>query len=260
MKSGSWIAPRYDPARERAWHLSMLVAHGVTGWCAHDAGTGEAAALRWSPGAAALDADDLPARPASASFVTLPEWGAFVPDAALAPGTEADHLRLVHGGLPTGAMRSEPYGRLGATCVYVHDDEAERQVLDRFPSARPLPLLTLMASAALARADHGPLLLLHRSHDRLDAAAADRGRLLLCTAYPARSSQDTLYFALLAAEGAGLQPAAAQLRYGGTHLTTHEEGLLKRYFADAAPAIAAPAAEVPAHRWLALLEQFACAS
>ncbi|MFN3874750.1 MAG: DUF3822 family protein [Flavobacteriales bacterium] len=260
MKSGGWIAPHYDPARERAWHLSMLVARDVCSWCAHDAATGEAAALRWSPGGAALNADDLPGSPTAATFVTLPEWGALVPDAALAPGAEADHLRLVHGGLPTGAMRTEPFGRLGATCVYVHDDEAERQVLDRFPSARPLPLLTLMASAALARAEQGPMLLLHRSHDRLDAAAADRGRLLLCTTYPARSSQDTLYFALLAAEGAAMLPSTARLRYGGTHLTPHEEGLLKRFFADAEPAATAPSAEVPAHRWLALLEQFACAS
>ena len=45
-------------------------------------------------------------------------------------------------------------------------------MLDRFPSARPVPMQSLMARGALARSTEGPVILLHRGHDRLDAAAA----------------------------------------------------------------------------------------
>lgn len=265
MKSGGWSAPRYEPARDRAWHLSMLVADGAAAWCAHDAANGDPVAMRWSEGLSALDADDLPAHPRSASFVTLPEWSALVPETALEPGSETDHLRLVHGGLPTGAMRSEPVEALGAVCLYLHDDLAERAVLDRFPSARPVPMQSLMARGALARASDAPVLLLHRGHDRLDAALADKGRILLSNTYPARSSQDCLYYALLAADGTGAPVSELRTFYSGQSLTAHEQDLLKRYFHDAAPAIApwaghqAPPGNAP-HEWLALLEQFACVS
>lgn len=265
MKSGGWIAPRYEPGRGRAWHLSILVADGSAAWCAHDASNGDPVALRWSEGLSTLDADDLPAHPTTVSFVTLPEWSALVPESALVPGTETDHLRLVHGGLPTGAMRTEPLEDLGAVCLYLHDDLAERAVLDRFPSARPVPMQSLMARGALARSAEGPVLLLHRGHDRLDAAMADNGRILLSNSYPARSSQDCLYYALLAADGRGDEDKRMRVRYGGNAITAHEQDLLKRYFNEAAPALApweghqtAPG-NVP-HEWLALLEQFACVS
>lgn len=265
MKSGGWSAPRYSPARERAWHLSILIDESQCAWCAHDLATGEAVALHWSEGLTALDADALPEHPAATSFVTLPEWSTLVPESAMAPGTEAQHLRLVHGGLPTGAMRSESVESLGAFCVYLHDDEIERSVLNRFPSARPVPMQSLMARGALARSAEGPVLLIHRGHDRLDCAIADRGQLQLSATYPARSSQDALYYALLAANGGGHAPANLRLLYGGTHLTQHEQDLLRRYFAQTAAAItpwnghSAEPGTAP-HRWLALLEQFACAS
>ncbi len=264
MKSGGWSSPRYQSARERAWHLSILMAHEAIAWCTHAMDTGEPTALQWSADASALDSEALPQAPASVSFVTLPEWSTLVPEAALEPGTEAAHLRLVHGGLPTGALRNEPFDSLGAVCIYVHDDERERMVLDRFPGAQPVPMQALMLRGALALAGEGPALLLHRSHDRLDAAVADQGRVLLTNTYPAKSSQDALYYALLAAEGCGLRPGDLMLHHGGTHLTAHERDLLKRYFPrerDAAarwPAL--QGAGLDPFRWSALLEQFACAS
>lgn len=265
MKSGGWIAPRYEPGRGRAWHLSILVAQGATAWCVHDASNGDPVALRWSEGLSALDADDLPTQPATVSFVTLPEWSALVPESALVPGTEADHLRFVHGGLPTGAMRTEPLEDLGAVCLFLHDDVDERVVLDRFPSARPVPMQSLMARGALARSAEGPVLLLHRGHEVLDAALADKGRILLSNSYPARSSQDCLYYALLAADGIGGAGAGIRARYGGHAITAHEQDLLKRYFNSAEAAIAPWEGHTTApgdgpHEWLALLEQFACVS
>lgn len=265
MKSGGWSTPRYAPSRDRAWHLSILVNHTQCAWCVHDVDSGEPVALHWSDGHGALDADALPVQQIATSFVTLPEWSAFVPESALMPGTEAQHLRLVHGGLPTGAMRTEAVESLGAVCVYLHDDELERTVLDRFPSARPVPMQSMMARGALARSSDGPVLLTHRGHDRLDCAVAHHGRLLLCNSYPARSSQDVLYYALLAADGSGIRPADLDLCYGGTHLSQHEKDLLQRYFHHSRAAVAPWNGHVEEpgtapQRWLALLEQFACAS
>ncbi len=260
---GSWTAGHYQPELPRAWHLSMLVADDLTAWCAHSLHDGAPAAIRWSKGVAALDAADLPQHAASISFVNLPEWSALVPEGALERGTEARHLSLVHGKLPTGALRDEAVTDIGARCIYVHDDESERPVLDRFPGARPVPMSSLMLRGAIARSAEGPVLLLHRSHDRLDAAVADKGRLLLCTTYPARSSQDLLYFALLAAEGCGLAPSAMRAECGGTRLAQHEANLLARYFREAAtatgPWVSGPD-DADRWRWLALTEQFACAS
>lgn len=265
MKSGGWSAPRYEPAQERAWHLSTLINETQCAWCAHDIASGEPMALHWSEGHDALDSDALPAQPASATFVTLPEWSALVPEAALAPGAEAQHLRLVHGGLPTGAMRTETVDTLGAVCVYLHDDELERKVLDRFPNARPLPMQSLLARGAMSRSADGPVLLVHRGQDRLDCAIADHGRLLLSNTYPARSSQDALYYALLSADGASLRPGELRLLFGGTHLTPHEIDLLQRYFSQSGASLHAwnGHADEPGRmpqRWFALLEQFACAS
>lgn len=258
---GTWCATPYDPARSRAWHLSILVSGDLHAWAVHDLESGEVMALAWGIDGTVLDAAEVPAQPPTVSFVTLPEWSTLVPEGALLPGTEAQHLSLVHGGLPTGALRDEPLAALGATCIYVHDDEAERMVLDRFPHARPVPMQGLMVRAALARANEGPVLLLHRGHDRLDAVLADRGRVLLSNTYAARASQDMLYYTLLAVEGCGLRPADVAVHHGGTHLTAHERDLLRRYFATEQPALEDPqnTTEDPA-RWLAVLEQFACVS
>lgn len=265
MDRGSWRAARYDAARERAWHLSILIANDLQAWAATDLGTAEVVALGWDVAGNALDASDVPAQPPTVSFVTLPEWSALVPEGALMPGTEAQHLSLVHGKLPTGALRDEPVASLGATCIYVHDDEAERTVLDRFPHARPVPMQGLMVRGALARANEAPALLLHRGHDRLDAVVADRGRVLLSNTYPARASQDMLYYALLAVEGCGLRPGDAVVHHGGTHLTAHERDLVHRYFGRGNAAIEAwpelnSDSTVDPSRWLAVLEQFACVS
>lgn len=266
MDQGSWTATRYVPAQERAWHLSLLVSGELRAWAAHAVEDGQVVALQWAHGVSALDAAELPTHPVSVSFVTLPEWSTLVPEGALEPGSEPHHLSLVHGGLPTGALRDEPVPDIGATCIYVHDDEHERQVLDRYPNARPVPLCSLMLRGALARSSEGPVMLLHRSHDRLDVAIARSGRLLLSNTYPARSSQDLLYFALLAADGCGIAPADVRVLHGGTHLAAHEVSFLHRYFALAGQADPMPqgapieAAMEDASRWLALTEQFACVS
>lgn len=263
MDHGSWKGTRYEAAAERAWHLSLLIAGDLRAWSVTAMNDGSTVAMGWSNGLSALDAEELPASPVSVSFVTLPEWSALVPDGALEPGSEPRHLGLVHGGLPTGALRDEPVPDIGATCIYVHDDEHERQVLDRYPNARPVPMCTLMLRGALARSSQGATMLLHRSHDRLDAAIADRGRLLLSNTYPARSSQDMLYFALLAVDGCGLSPKEIRVEYSGTHLGTHEVSLLERYFAETKAASGAwsdGSNEPDRVRWVALTEQFACVS
>lgn len=245
--------------------MSLLVAGELRAWAAHAVDDGQVVALQWAHGVSALDAPELPAHPASVSFVTLPEWSTLVPEGALEPGSEPHHLSLVHGGLPTGALRDEPVPDIGATCIYVHDDEHERQVLDRYPNARPVPLCSLMLRSALSRSGDGAVMLLHRSHDRLDVAIARTGRLLLSNTYPARSSQDLLYFALLAADGCGMAPAAVRVLHGGTHIAAHEVSLLQRYFAKAEEAGTASLgtiaeATIDGSRWLALTEQFACVS
>lgn len=241
------------------------MAGEVYAWAAHDLENGTPMAMGWGNGQELLDGADLPIQPFTVSFVTLPEWSTLVPEGALLPGTEAQHLSLVQGKLPTGALRDEPVASIGATCIYLHDDEVERAVLDRYPQARPVPMQGLMVRATLARANEGPVLLIHRGQDRLDAVVADRGRVLLSNSYPARASQDMLYYALLAVEGCGLKPADLRVFHGGTHLTGHERDLLHRYFGTEAPAVStwpeldAGSGLEPA-RWLAVLEQFACVS
>ncbi|MBP7409754.1 MAG: DUF3822 family protein [Flavobacteriales bacterium] len=264
-EKGVWCAAHYDAGRERAWHLSILVGPEVQAWVAHAMESGEPVALGWSNDSSALDVAELPAHPGTVSFVTLPEWSALVPEGALEPGSEARHLSLVHGGLPTGALRDELVASLGATCIYVHDDEAERNVLDRFPNARPVPMQGLMVRAVLARCNEGPTVLLHRSHQSLEVAIASGGRVLLSNTFPARTSQDLLYFTLLAVEGSGLKPTEVQLHHSGTHLTSHERDLLHRYFTNERTAVRTlneQGANDPMemHRWLALMEQFACVS
>lgn len=266
MVRGSLLAKRYAPEVERTWHLSILIGQGVSAWAVHDAENGEPVALAWSTEDHCLGLPEVPSHPRSVSFVSLPEWSTLVPDGALVPGHEADHLALVHGGLPAGALRDEPVRSLGATCIYMHDDRTERRVLERFPNARALPMQGLLVRAAQARCTDRPVLLLHRGLDRLDITVANRGKVLLSNTYPARSGQDTLYFALLATEGCGLAAAETLLHAGGTHLSDGELELLARYFHSSVQACADSWTEdqqgkdLRVDRWLGALEQFPCVS
>lgn len=264
MESGSLRSPRYDPAQERAWHLSILTGQQVTACAVHAIEDGNVVALIWGIGQQPLMAAELPRHPVTVSFVSLPEWSTLVPDGALSPGTEAEHLSLVHGGLPSGALRDEPVRSLGATCIYVHDDRDERAVLERFPHARALPMQGIMVRTAKALGADSSAIVLHRGADRLDLAIVDQGRLLLSNTYPARSAQDVLYFTLLALERTGLSPLEVGLHYGGAYLSNAERDLIARYVKQCSACSkvdigSAPDADM-AHRWMAALEQFACVS
>ncbi len=266
MERGRQRSARYDAARERAWHLSILVGQGLSAWATHDMADGSPVAMAWGAGDEAMQDEMLPRSPISVSFVGLPEWSALVPDGALRPGSEARHLALLHGGTPAGAMRDEQMPDLGATCIYAHDDRDERMVLDRFPSARPLPMQALMTRTAHRLAQEKSLVLLHRGEDRLDVAVHAGGRLLLSNTFPVHAANDVLYFTLLATERSGLSPITSTLVAGGTHLQATERELLGRYFTQLAPdqglhwADVREGGHVPAGRWMALLEQFACVS
>lgn len=266
MEHGVQRTSRYDADRARAWHLSILIGQGLAAWSAHDAQDGTPHAMAWGPGMEALRHKSMPRQPVSVSYVGLPQWSTLVPEGALAPGSGAKHLTLTHGGMPSGAMREEALPDLGAVCIYTHDDRDERQVMERHPNARPLPMQALMARTAQRMADGGPLLLLHRGQERLDAAVHDRGRLLLSNTYPVRAANDVLYFALLALETCGLSPFTTRLVAGGTHLHIGERELLGRYFKELAAdqdtfwADVREGGQAPAGRWMALLEQFACVS
>lgn len=256
----------YDPGRERAWHLSVWMAPDLNAWCVHDRDTGTVVALHADKGERLPAEDALPKRPASVSFTALPEISTLVPESALTPGSEVQHLKMVHGTLPTGLLRDEPIGVLGARCVYLHDEQAEHRLLTRFPHARPLPLQAILVQGALARSGKEALVWMHRSAQRLDLAIAQDKRLLLSNTFHAVGAEDLLYYALFALEQCGLAPQNTLLLGSGTHLAATEEALLARYFPRLTPMpapddgpiaglrIAAP------HRWAALLEQFACAS
>lgn len=263
---GRVLDQRYDPARDRAYHLGLLLGQGISAWAVHALEDGAPVALGWADEANALKAAELPLHPVTVSFVTLPEWSTLVPDGALAPGSESAHLALVYGRIPSGAMRDEPVRSLGATCVYVHDDVAERVVLERFPRARPVPMQGLMVRTALARCTDRPVVLVHRAVERADVAIAGHGRLLLSNTFPARTAQDLLYFTLLAVERSGLAAADVQLLWSGTHFTPAEQELFARFFPHTGDALnpawrkqAVYAAERP-ERWMAVMEQFACVS
>lgn len=250
---------------EHALHLSILSSPAGTAWAVHRMATGRCIALHQMDIGDHWDHPDMPEDPRSISFITLPEWSTMVPESALAPGSEADHLALVHGGIPTGAMRDEPIESLSARCIFVHDDVAERALLDRFPAARPLSLQALMVRVAQARSEKEPLLLVHRSKGRCDIAVASGARILLSNGYPAITASDLLYFTLLAAERTGHAPHTVALHYGGEHLTDAETALLQKYFARARPAIghdhfAGGKAVKHPERWMALVEQYTCAS
>lgn len=258
---------RYDPAQEHTWHLSCWLAPGLKAWCVHERSSGLVLGLVSQGGDALPLPDLLPAKPASVSFTALPEYSTLVPQSTLVPGTELQHLKLVHGTVPEGLLRDEPIGTLGAQCIYLHDEQAERRLLERFPGARSLPLQGTLVNHALARSAQGPMALLHRTTTRLDVVLADHGRLLLSNAFHATAAEDVLYYTLFALKQCGLAPGTVNLRVGGPQLTTSEEYLLSNYIASGPqpstatddPALAELA--IPdANQWTGLIEQYPCAS
>lgn len=256
----------YDARKERAWHVSALLSPETSAWCVHDVGTGACVALLAGAAGELPGAASLPVRPASVSFTALPEVSALIPESALAPGSEMAHLRSVHGHVPTGLLRDEPIGALGARCIYLHDEGAELRLMARFPSARSLPLQAVLVQTAIARSSERTTLLLHRSAKRLDLALAHRQQLLLSNTFHAVSAEDVLYYTLFVLERCGHAPADVRVLTGGTHFTDTEEQLLGRYLPDLAPCITKDHPSVlgigierPAH-WSGLLLQFACAS
>lgn len=266
MERGGIHVTGFDPTAERVHHVGILIGQGVSAWVAHDPATSRPVAMGWGPDADALRSTDLPRQPRSVTYVSLPTWSTLVPDGAFDPAAAADHLTLVHGRLPSQAVRDEPVGTLAANCIYVHDERHERAVLERFPNARSLPLQALLVRSTQARASQGAAMLVHRGHDRIDIAVAHGQQVLLSSSYPARTPEDLLYFSLLAAERAGLEPSRTKVFTGGTHLSSEERELMSRYFVDHGPAIdhawprTQPVAPGPMDRWLAAFEQFACVS
>lgn len=259
--------PRYRPEAERAWHLACWLAPGLHAWSVHEKASGLLVGLVAAEGDQLPLPERLPALPASTSFTAMPEVSTLVPQSALEPGTEMQHLKLVHGTVPTGLLRDEPIGTLGAQCIYLHDEIAERKLLDRFPGARPLPLQAILVHHALSHATNGVAVVVFRTSTRLDLVIADKGRLLLSNTFFATTPEDVLYYALFCVKQCGLRPEGVVLRAGGTHLSATEEHVLSSYFpngplpttASKDPALAE--LRIPdAHHWTGLIEQFRCAS
>jgi len=261
--TGAFRAKNHTADAERAHHVGMVIGPDLAAWVARDLATDEVTAMAWAPDLDVLRHTDLPERPRSVTYVSLPEWSTLVPDGALEPGTSADHLKLVFGKLPGNVVREEPVNTISAQCLYVNEAAHERAILERFPIARSLPLQAVLVHGARARSHAGPILLLHRGAERVDVAVASKGELLLSTSYPARTSEDLLYFCLLATERTGHTPNAIRPYVGGTHLTAADRILLGNYFPDLLPAIPITPANAPideAERWLAAFDQFACVS
>lgn len=252
----------YDPAKERAWHLSLWVAPNVSAWCVHDVNTGGCMALQAAPSDLMPAPTLLPKRPVTVSFTALPEIGALVPESALSPGSEMVHLKMIHGQVPTGLLRDEPIGSLGARCIYLHDERAEHRLLTSYPNARSLPLQGSMVHLALARCTKGPAIIVHRTEKRLDLAIAANGKLLLSNTFHAPGQDDLLYFTLFALEQCGLSTATVDCHLCGSHLSEPESALLSRYIQHCAPLRPASLRDIvpDAHLWAALLEEAACAS
>ena len=261
----SIIATNYDPAKERVWHLSIWASPELNAWCAHDVTNGRCVALSSDHGLGLPDEASLPKRPVSVSFTALPEISTLVPENALAPGSEMRHLEMVHGHLPTGLLRDEPIGALGARCVYLHDEQAEHRLVTRFPHARSLPLQAVLVHAALARSSGKHTVLIHRSAKRLDLAIARDQRLLLSNTYHVVASEDVLYYTLFALEQCGARPEDARCLTCGTHLSATDEELLARYMPDVAHVLVREDQRLSGlnlagpYHFAALLEQFACA-
>ncbi|MBK8581451.1 MAG: DUF3822 family protein [Flavobacteriales bacterium] len=255
--------PEYDAERDHAWHLSCWLEAGLEAWAVHETGTGRLMALFADKGNGLPEDARLPQRPASVTFTAMPETSTLVPESALAPGTELRHLKLVHGKVPTGLLRDEPVEQIGARCIYLHDEQAERQLTSTYPQARSVPLQTLLIKMGLS--GNAPAMVLHRTKQRMDLVIGNAGKLELCNTFHATAKEDLLYYALFALEQCGMAPAATALRVGGSHLSAEDEALLSRYFKEVLPLSSGPAptiGNVPveeAHHWAALLEQYTCA-
>ncbi len=255
----------YDRSRERAYHLSVVLGEGVCAWAVHAISNGDPVALAWGAGDLALKDHRLPEHPVTVSYVALPEWSTLVPDAALVADTEAQHLSLVHGNAQKGKIRTEPVRLLGATCIYSCYAQTEKTLLELYANARPLPLRSILVRGVLSRSSSKPSVLLHKGADRTEIAIAYGNHLLLCNSFPVHTSEDLLYFTLLAVERTGHSPADIDLFHGGTHLSTNDRELLAKYFKHLKSAVLEPfpdpvSKEDPADRLLAAFEQFACVS
>ena len=264
--TSSHFTERYQPGRERAWHLSIWSAPHATAWCVHDTTDGNVVGLASAGSDQLPETERLPKNPASVSFIAVPEISTLVPEGVLEGGREAAHLELVHGALPTGLLRDEPIDALSARCIYLHDEAAEKRLLHRFPSARPIALQALLIKTAMARAADKPLLLIHRAEQRCDLVIADRSTVRLANSFHAPTATDVLYFALFALDRSGLKPEAVRALAGGMALSAEENTLLDGYFPDLGPAIEKNAAALSGlsitrpERFTALLEQWPCAS
>lgn len=262
---GAFQVKDHNAEQERAHHVGIVIGPAIAAWVARDVLDGRVVAVAWGTDTGVFRQPALPERPRSVTFVSLPEWSTLVPDGALEPGSTLDHLKLVHGKLPSTAVREEPVATLGAQCLYVNAADHERQVLERFPIARSLPLQAVLVNGARTRSANGPVLLMHRGAERLDIAIANKGSLLLSSSYPARTAEDMLYFCLMATERCGFAPGDIAIRSGGTHLVHFDRALLSRYFAEHSSAIVGASndswpAGAEVERWLAAFDQFACVS
>lgn len=258
----AYFHPDYRPGRDHAWHLGCWLEADTEAWCVHEAGSGRLMALFADQGDGVPHDGRLPERPVSVTFTAMPETSTLVPESALVPGTELRHLKLVHGKVPTGLLRDEPVEEIGARCIYLHGEAAERLITARYPQARSVPLGSILVKMGLAAT--GPTLVLYRTKQRMDLVLTDNGRLLLSNTFFSTTKEDLLYYALFALEQCGQVPNATQLRIGGSHLAAAEERMLGTYFNDMLPLPTAPMegqenGRVPeAHHWSALLEQFSC--
>ncbi|MBK9275961.1 MAG: DUF3822 family protein [Flavobacteriales bacterium] len=257
--------PRYDRGAA-GLHLGIVVHPDGLAWSAHDRADGRCLMLAQGRGAAWPAEEQLPHHPATVSFCAMPELSTLVPESTLRPGTEADHLSLVHGPLPTGLLRDEPVEDLGARCVYLHDEAMEHQVLERFPAARAIALRSLLVRSVLALGRQGPALVAHRVGKRMDVALADRDGLKLSNAYHCATGTDALYYLLHLLDAMHQDPAVPAVRWCGPGWTPTDTELVRRYLPNAAPAVTGTDAMLvgldapsPESLW-ALLEQAACAS
>jgi len=257
--------PRYD--RDAVGlHVALLVHPDGAAWSVHERGDGRCLCLAHGPAGDWPAMELLPAHPASATFCALPELSTLVPESTLRPGTEAGHLSLVHGPLPTGLLRDEPMDDIGARCVYLHDEAMEHLVLERFPAARALALRTLLVRAALQGGRQAPTLLAHRVGKRMDVVLADAGGLQLSNAYHTATGTDALYHLMNLLDTLQRTAASVEVRWCGPAWPAGDTELLQRYLPKALPAHSTDDATLAGldlrkpEAWWALLEQAACAS
>lgn len=259
------LLPRYDRGAT-GLHLAIVVHPDGLAWSAHDRADGRCLCLAQGRGTTWPAEERLPLEPAAVSFCALPELSTLVPESTLRPGTEAGHLSLVHGPLPTGLLRDEPVEDLGARCVYLHDEGMEHRVLERFPAAQAVALRSLLVRGALACGRQGAAVVAHRVGKRMDVAVADAQGLKLSNAYHCTTGTDALYYLLHLLDALRLEPAAVAVRWGGPAWAGADLELLKRYLPTAAPVLTsadpmlAGLETAAPETWWALLEQAGCAS